>query len=390
MIPFPFILLGFIVLVMVTRPFTILFHELGHAIPAMLLTRQPVSIYIGSYGDPKHCIHFRIGRLHAWIKYNPLTWRSGMSVPSAKEVSINKKIIYTLTGPLASFSIAIIACYVSFVYDLHGFLKLIFIVFMGSAIFDLIANLNPIATPIKLHNGDLTYNDGYQLKRLFYYKKLPKEYEQAAALYNNLNFKEAAPLFHQMLETGIEHEEIYRLAIAAYFQSKHYLKAKELSDAFIVREDINVDDLIIAAHIHAQLEQYEQALGYYDQSLVLAPENTHVLNNKGYILTLLEEFESALVPLNRAIELDKNMAYAYNNRGLARIKTGLETEGLEDIHYSIQLDADNSYTYRNLGIYHLDKGDYPEALDLFQKAQVMDSDTYGIEALIVQAINKQQ
>lgn len=390
MLPFPIIILFFALLVFIIRPFTILFHELGHALPALILTRQPVTIYLGSYGDTKHSIHFRVGLLDIWLKYNPLAWRSGLCIPTAKEVSINKQIIYTLTGPLTSFIIAVIACYFVFAFDLHGSLKLIFIIFMGSAIMDLITNLNPNPVAIKLHDGSLTHNDGYQLKQLFYYRKLPKEYERAVALYTKLNYKEAALLFEQMLESGIKHEDIFRLAICSFLQINNYDKAKQLSDEFIVKDEVNTEDLITAAHIYTRLGQYEQALALYDQSLDLDPDNTHALNNKGYTLTLMEQFEAALAPLDKAIEIDKHFAYAYNNRGLAKIKTGKETEGLEDIHYAIRLDRNNAYAYRNLGIYHLDKGAYAEALDLFRKAKVMDSSTLMIEALIEQAERKQR
>ncbi|MBK8341854.1 MAG: M50 family metallopeptidase [Bacteroidetes bacterium] len=50
---FPVILLFFALLVFITRTFTVLFHELGHAIPAILMSKKAVTIYIGSYGDPK-------------------------------------------------------------------------------------------------------------------------------------------------------------------------------------------------------------------------------------------------------------------------------------------------------------------------------------------------
>lgn len=389
MLPFPIIILFFALLVLIIRPFTILFHELGHAIPALILTRQPVTVYIGSYGDTKYSIHFRMGRLDVWLKYNPLAWRSGLCIPSAQEVSINKKIIYTLTGPLASFIIAVIACYVVFAFDLHGSLKLIFIIFMGSAIVDLITNLNPNPVAIKLYDGSLTHNDGYQLKQLFYYRKLPKEYERAVALYTKQNYKEAAVLFEQMLESGIKHEDIFRLAISSFLQINNYDKAKQLSDELMIQDGVNTDDLIIAAHIYTQLGQYEQVIAFYDQSLDLDPSNTHALNNKGYILTLLEQFEAAIAPLDKVIEIDEHFAYAYNNRGLAKVKTGKEAEGLEDIYYAIRLDANNAYAYRNLGIYHLDRGAYAEALDLFKKAKAMDSSTLMIAALIEQAERKQ-
>lgn len=85
MIPFPIIILFFTLLVLITRPFTILFHELGHTLPALMMTRQPVTVYIGSYGDTKHSVHFRIGQLDILLKYNPLAWRSGLCILSAKE-----------------------------------------------------------------------------------------------------------------------------------------------------------------------------------------------------------------------------------------------------------------------------------------------------------------
>ncbi len=58
---------GIVILMLATGlviwPITVLLHELGHAIPALILTRQKVSIYIGSYGDPDKSLHFRIGLL---------------------------------------------------------------------------------------------------------------------------------------------------------------------------------------------------------------------------------------------------------------------------------------------------------------------------------------
>jgi len=41
---------------------TITVHELGHAIPALLMTRDEVTIFIGSFGDPYESFHFKTGR----------------------------------------------------------------------------------------------------------------------------------------------------------------------------------------------------------------------------------------------------------------------------------------------------------------------------------------
>jgi tetratricopeptide (TPR) repeat protein len=382
---FPIILLFFALLVLVTRPFTVLFHELGHAIPVMLMTRQTVSIYIGSYGDPKKSLHFSIGLLDVWFKYNPFSWRLGLCVPSAKQISINKQIIYTLTGPLTSFVIAVVACYFTFAFDLHGSLKLILIIFLGSSIFDLFVNLTPRTTPIKLYDGRLTYNDGYQLMQLFHYKRFPKEYEQAAELYNQQKFAEAATSFNDILKSGMKDENIYRLTISSFLQVKNYKLAKELSEEFLVQGKMNSDDFANAGISCSQLDQHDKAVDFYDKSLELNPKNKYSLNNKGFTLNLLNKFEEAIPLFDKAIEIDKTFAYSYNNRGLAKIKIGKAEEGLEDINYSFKLDENNSYGYRNLGIYHFDRGEYSKALDLFKKAKDLDSTTHMIDELINKA-----
>ncbi len=224
---FPIFLLMLFVTALCARIFTVLFHELGHAIPALLLTKEKVTVYVGSYGNPKKNIRFTIGLLDLYIRYYPLPWKTGVCTYNAKGLSINYRIICTLAGPLISSIIAVIACYSAFHYDLHGSLKFIFIVFFISAIIDL-HNLIPSSKTIKLNDGDIIYNDGSKLKKLFYLKRFPSDYEQAIKLYNENNFKEAGNLFNHILENSLKEEDIYRLAITSYLQTKEFDKGKRI------------------------------------------------------------------------------------------------------------------------------------------------------------------
>jgi tetratricopeptide (TPR) repeat protein len=382
---FVVIFICIVLFVLITRPFTVLLHELGHAIPAIIMTKQPVSIYVGSYGDPKNSLHFRVGLLGIWLKYNPFLWRLGQCVPSAKQISTNKKIIYTLTGPLTSFVFALVACYFTFAYGFHGYVKLILVIFLGSAILDLFVNLIPRAEPVRLYNGSLSYNDGYQLKKLFYYKIFSKEYEQAVELYTQQKFGEAALAFKNLLKIGLKYEDVYRLAINSFFQVKNYTQVKVISERFIIQGNMNSDDFGILAISYSQIGEHDNALELYDKSLELNPNNIYSLSNKGFTMNLLNKFEEAIPLFDKAIELDKAFAYSYNNRGLSKIKIGKTEEGLEDINYSFKLDEYDSYGYRNLGIHHLDKGDYSKALDLFRKAKELDGNTHMIDDLISNA-----
>jgi tetratricopeptide (TPR) repeat protein len=385
---FPIFLLILAVLVLITRPLTVLFHELGHAIPAILLTKRKATVYVGSHGDPKKSLKFNLGFLIIFFRYNPFAWRLGLCIPSAKTISINKQIIYTLAGPLASLIVGSVACYFTFAYDLHGFLKLFLIVFLGSSFFDLLVNLIPNPNPITLYDGTIAYNDGYSLKLLFYYKRLPKEYSQAVDLYNDQRYSDAAILFEKVLSDRRHDGNIYGLAISSYLQDKNYRKAKELSDAFALTGKMNSDDLSNMALSYSELGLNDEAIEFYNKSLQQDPDNKYSLNNKGYTLNLMNKFEEAIPFFDRSIELDKDFAYSYNNRGLAKIKLEQLEEGLRDIQRSLELDSNNSYGYRNLGIYHLAKGEFDDALKLFVKAAELDDATPMIENLINEA--KQQ
>ena len=380
-------MLFFALIVLATRPFTVLFHELGHAIPAMLLTGKSVSIYMGSYGDPNKSLHFSVGLLDVWFKYNPFLWKLGLCVPSAKHVSINKQIIYTVTGPLTSVVVASVACYFTFAYDLHGAIKLVLIIFLGSSIFDLFVNLIPRGIPVKLYDGSLVYNDGAQLKRLFHYKRIPKALERAVELCNEEKFAEAATCFKALLTDGFENEHIYKLAVSSFLQAKNYKEAKDISDQFILYGKMDSDDFTNAGISYSRFDQHDKALAFYEKSLALNPDNKFALNNMGFTLNILCRFEEAIPLFDKAIEVDKSLAYSYNNRGLAKIKIGKKEEGLGDINHSFELDKNNAYAYRNLGIYHLDKGEYSEALELFKKAKQLDDDVHSIDDLINETIH---
>jgi len=162
-----FLVSAFILFWFVARPLTVAFHEFGHAIPALILTKQRVSIYIGSYGNPKNSYYFKIARLEVWFRFNLFKQQLGLCTSSINSDNTFKKFITLICGPCASLIIATISSYFVFYFDMHGFLKLIVLIFLLSAILDLFLNLIPNSTPIILHNGKKTYNDGQQLKLLF-------------------------------------------------------------------------------------------------------------------------------------------------------------------------------------------------------------------------------
>ncbi|MGB8194969.1 MAG: hypothetical protein WCF67_23740 [Chitinophagaceae bacterium] len=377
--------MGLLLLAVVVRPVTVILHELGHAIPALLLTQKKVSVYIGSHGDTTKSVHFKLGLLEFWFKYNPVLWQYGLCYPHAPEISLRRQFIYILTGPLTSTTIAVVACYFSFAYDLHGALKLLLIVFLGSSIFDFFINIVPNNTPYVLANGIVTYNDGYLLSRMLSFRKIDREFSRANKAYAARDFATAAKLVDDLLSKDFHYENIYRLGIGAHTMLKNYDKALKLHDALAADFKLNADDYYNLGLIKAYLDHRDESLEAFSESISLNPNNSWTFNNRGYFLTVWNRFEESMPDFDKAIALDAEFAYAYNNRGLAKIKTGAVEAGLEDINHSLQLDPGNAYAWRNLGIYFLAKENKAEALKNFEQARALNADTLLVEELIKQA-----
>lgn len=373
-----------VAILIVAHPITVLLHELGHAIPALIFTREKVTIYIGSYGETTKSFKFTIGLLEFWFR-KTLFWKTGMCVPSSTEMSLPKKIIFILGGPIASLTIAGITSYFVFKYDMHGALKMIIVFFTLCSIFDFFVNIIPSNSLQALPNGQTTYNDGAKLRQLFGLKNFTKEYQVAAELYDKKEYAKAAPMFEQFLKKGYSIDDVYRLAYTSYIFMKDYHKAYELLKTFESTEQMNSDDYYNFGFVCSFLQLSIEKDKYMHKSLDLDPDNPHTHNLIGYELNKQNKFIEAMPYFDKAIAIQPEFAYAYNNRGHAKIELEKIDEGLVDINYSIQLDKENPYAYRNLGIYHLKLNQLEEAVSLLLKAKELDENTEMIEELLIKA-----
>ncbi|MBV7530519.1 DUF4344 domain-containing metallopeptidase [Chitinophaga sp. sic0106] len=138
-----FIILTLIATFGIVRFFCIFFHELGHALPAMKYTQMPVTIFVGSYGDERRCIRLSHGLLEIYIKRNPLTWNKGLCVCEADYMTLQQTIIQVLAGPVFSLIVAAVGLTLVCLFDMHGFFRYIFGMFLISSTFDLFNNLIP-------------------------------------------------------------------------------------------------------------------------------------------------------------------------------------------------------------------------------------------------------
>lgn len=97
-----------------------------------------------------------------------------------------------------------------------------------------------------------------------------------------------------------------------------------------------------------RLCNYEQAVSYFDKSLIKDPNSPEILTNKGSALGKLGKFDLALEHYNLALKIDPKFIPALNNKANALAETG-ELEEAITLYHKI-LDEDPSYAITNVNL----------------------------------------
>lgn len=363
-----------LLILLVVRPTTVLLHELGHGLAALLVAKGPVTLFFGTYGDTEKGFNVRIGRLHCYFSSGIYLQGAGLCVLQPQELSIPRQMFYTIMGPMASL--------LALPFFIHqatdpatdeGIARLCTF-FALSCGLDLIVNLFPREEAIRLKDGTQVYNDGRSLLNLLSVRKHQDVYDQACMHYNAGEYAQAAPLFHRIVQEQKRAPELYRLTIAAYVLSGQHKEALQLLRTMEHYVMLEPDDLLTRANAKARLGDVAGALVDLDHADRSRPAHVMTLNNRGYYREQLGRYEEAMSDLDRALQLDPTYAYAYNNRGLVKVRLGRYAEALTDITKSMELEATNAYGPRNMGILHFEQGAYAEALRCFEQAEALEKD----------------
>ncbi|KFF02893.1 hypothetical protein B0A68_05485 [Flavobacterium reichenbachii] len=378
----------------IARALLVTLHELGHAIPGMLFTKEKVTLYIGSYGDPEKNIDFRIGLLEVSLNYKNLWMRKGLCIAATKTLPLNQQLIYTAGGPVFPFLISLLLYCFPPRFESETGLELYStcaLIFMFVALLGLVFNLIPKSEPIELDNGQKVYNDGENIRRLLKYNDVISKYTHAMNLYKNNEYADAIILLDELLEKKELRISVYRLSIRVNMLVEDYEKAKRLDDIFTEEFQFNPQfqfnsgDYNNRGLIYEKIGSIDKAFEYFDKAIELDPNNINALNNKGYYLNFYHRYEEAVSVFDKAIEIDQSISFFYTHRALAKIKTGKADEGYLDIQEALKQEPDSAYNIKTLGIYYLDQGEADKALQFFLKAKELDFETANIEELILEA-----
>jgi len=114
------------------------------------------------------------------------------------------------------------------------------------------------------------------------------------------------------------------------------------------------------------------ALGDFDKSIELNPDDIQPYIGRGMVFILSDNFKGAIEEFNTALKLCPESALAYLQRGLANRSMKMFEDAINDFSSAIKLEPEQMQPYHTRGITFLQMERYKLALDDFNKAIDLD------------------
>lgn len=298
--------LGIVAILLIARPITTFFHELGHAIPALLFTRGPVGMYIGSYGDTSKSTILKFGRLIILFRYKITEWQLGLCTHQSG-AKIWQELLIVLGGPLVSLVLGISCYYLILQYSDHSFLTLALATLLVSGVLDFLANIIPSSDPVELNDGGLILNDGAQLKYLMKISAYPKSYFDAMALLKEDRNAEGIEKLKETIDQGIRDIGIHRLVMQLLVDTPK--EALAFNDQYFKNFKLQSADLKNLADLYFKTGEPSFAIQCYSEAIHQNYQNKGALvgRAKAYIYVGLEEKALEDLKIARLIEENKEV-----------------------------------------------------------------------------------
>lgn len=383
-----FVVLLWIALVLLSRSITTFFHEMGHAIPALLFTKAPVEVYIGSYGDLSKSQRVKIGRLSVFFKFDFLGWNIGLCRHQYSSYLITELIII-LSGPLASLLVAGVSVWGLVAYGATESGAFILGVFVLSAIWDFLVNLYPRQSPFYLHDGGQIYSDGFQLMTLIKESRYPDAYFEARQKYQEGEYTAGIEILKGLLKEGHKHRAIYQLLRQSFEKNNQVREAISCYEDYYRQFKFQSSDYAELGYLFLQTGDYAQALKNLEQALFTDFQNARTLHWKGKALLGLGDFQQAMQALNASIHYQADVADAYRDRARVNIKIHQMDAAYEDLDRAMTLEPEAPLNSYYLGQYFEEKGMYEKALKHYEEAKQRAVDIHGIDFTIESVKRKQ-
>ncbi|MEM9919822.1 MAG: tetratricopeptide repeat protein [Bacteroidota bacterium] len=364
--------------ILLLRSLTTLFHELGHALPALQFSSGEVVVYIGTYGDVSNSFQWQSGRLRIYFRINMLDWKIGMCQHQGIENWWHRFWVI-IGGPTASLLLSIPLL----LWMVYGGLSTVGIVvlsiFILAATLDFFVNIIPFSSSITMHDGSATYNDGYQLIQLIARRNLSPAYLKLEQKFLEGQYEEVIEEGSGMLSDGAKEPIIYTLIVRSLIEEKRLNDALDLYREIKQQFELNDEDYFLIGCIYNQQEKFEEALKYFEHYFYKNFQDARVLNEMGYAKIYLERYPEALRDLKAAHQYAPDLEAPLLNLALLHLRNDYLEAAAKFLRLAAQRNTESPLLAYYCGMLYEKRRDYDKAVEYYRKAKSLNLEKHGLD-----------
>jgi serine/threonine protein kinase/tetratricopeptide (TPR) repeat protein len=153
-----------------------------------------------------------------------------------------------------------------------------------------------------------------------------------------------------------------------FFELQQYEEALAAYDETIVLEPDRPEPWYGLGSALYNLERYEEAIAAYNQVLAMRDDNTLAWYSKGNALFQLQQYEEAIAAYEGALKTKEDYYPAINNLGLAQQALERYAQAIATFERVINLRPEYHPAHNNLGTTFQQQGDYAKAITAYDQA----------------------
>ena len=358
--------------VFIASPLIVVFHELGHALAYLVLTKPPkIDIYIGSYGSRKNVLRFNAGRFRFYVKKSfPFVRGIGLCRSYKAETDYRKYVVILLAGVFFTlFSAAIIAL-IALRAHANLLVQIPCYIFLGFSLWSLFSNLIP--REIIGSYDNLLNSDGQQLIFTLKIKDSLPNYVAATKSLKNRDYDTAVTNLKAVLAAVPKNKEALTLIIPVALEARRFDEATNAIKMLESMAPLSNDVLFYQGGLQSLTGRHDEAINTYSEVIKKDKNHIYALTNIGYELVEKGAHQVAKRALDRAIKLKPGFPQPYANLAYSKIIQDELKEGKRLIDTCLELNENIADAYKALGLYYLKLKDKPKATANFEKAAALD------------------
>ncbi|HVN80039.1 MAG TPA: tetratricopeptide repeat protein [Terriglobia bacterium] len=190
---------------------------------------------------------------------------------------------------------------------------------------------------------------------------------------------------------GENYKTLYYQALILFKQGQFSQSLKTLERSFVTQK-YDPDLYFLAGLDWVALNRIKLAVPFYMAAAQLAPTDFQMHYHLGRAYYTDQQFEKAEREFRRVLELNPTFVKGYDNLGLALEALGEEAAAIESYRKAIDLNEQqrqgNEWPYINLAEFLIKKNRFDDALELAQKATILNPRSAEAYFALGEALNK--